>query len=67
MTDIAEKLSAEGISLNRYTAGNQKIVCPKCSHGRRNKGEPCLSVKIDGDGARVELPSLPMVRWHERG
>ena len=51
MTDIAEKLSAEGISLNRYTAGNQKIVCPRCSNERRNKREPCLSVKIDTDGA----------------
>ena len=42
MTDIAEKLSAEGIRLNRYTAGNQKTICPKCSHTRRNKTEPCL-------------------------
>jgi twinkle protein len=51
MTDIADKLSAEGINLTRHTAGNQKIACPKCSHTRRNKGEPCLSVKIDADGA----------------
>lgn len=27
-------------------SGNVKVLCPKCSHKRRNKREPCLSVNL---------------------
>lgn len=48
---LAEQLAAEGIRLRHYGLGDQKILCPQCSHTRRNKSDPCLSVKIDDDGA----------------
>ena len=28
-----------------------KSTCPECSHTRRNKKDPCLSVKVERDGA----------------
>ena len=31
----------------KQTKGQTKTVCPKCSHDRRKKSEPCLSVNID--------------------
>lgn len=40
------RLLALGIDLKR-TAGQVKTLCPKCSHVRKNKTEPCLSVNID--------------------
>ncbi len=36
-----------GITLKSYASGNRKALCPKCSHTRRNKLDPCLSVRID--------------------
>ena len=30
--------------------GQQKTTCPRCSSGRRNRKEPCLSLKIDEKG-----------------
>ncbi len=35
-----------GINL-RHTSGQEKTQCPKCSHQRRKKTDPCLSVNID--------------------
>ena len=29
---------------------NFKTVCPKCSHARKHKDDPCLSVRIDDSG-----------------
>ena len=29
------------------TSGQVKVQCPECSHTRKNKSEPCLSVNID--------------------
>lgn len=49
---LAERLSDEGIRLRSYGEGSQKIVCPKCSHQRRNKHDACLSVTIDDVGAQ---------------
>ena len=40
-----DKLSNLGIKLRRRS-GNEKTTCPKCSDGRRNKKDPCLSVNI---------------------
>jgi len=50
---IQEKLLSEGIRIS-VNYGQQKVVCPKCSHTRRNKSEPCLSVNIEND----------MALWH---
>jgi twinkle protein len=51
MATLAEKLLEHGIRLRGYSPGNHKLICPKCSHTRKNKTDPCLSVTISGDGA----------------
>jgi len=42
------KLKALGIELKR-SSGQEKVVCPQCSHKRKpkNQKDPCLSVNID--------------------
>ena len=45
---IREKLLQEGIRVDT-DYGQQKVICPKCSHTRRNKREPCLSINIEND------------------
>lgn len=45
------ELQNEGINLKDYRTGTQKSTCPKCSHARKNKSEPCLSVTIEYDKA----------------
>jgi len=44
-------LSDHGIRLRHYNVGSSKILCPQCSHTRKNKTEPCLSVTVDDKGA----------------
>jgi len=40
-------LEKTGINLRGKKNGIIKIVCPKCSHLRKKKNDPCLSVNID--------------------
>lgn len=42
--ELLEKLE---INLHNKRYGSLKTQCPKCSHERKNKKDPCLSVKID--------------------
>jgi twinkle protein len=51
MAILAEKLFEQGIRARRYVNGDQKLTCPRCSHMRRDRTDPCLSLTIDGDGA----------------
>jgi len=51
MASLADKLRERGIRLQRYEIGDQKALCPQCSHTRKKKTDPCLSVTIDGEGA----------------
>ena len=46
-----QELSKFGIYLPSYSAGhgNHKVTCPKCSHQRSKKNDPCLSVTIKDD------------------
>lgn len=53
MFDATSGLAEHGIRLRNATVGNHKTVCPACSHTRRKKGEPCLSVTIEQDGRAV--------------
>ena len=46
-------LSEQGIKLNTNQIGNHKTVCPQCSHTRKKKSDPCLSVKLDPHGGAV--------------
>lgn len=43
-------LAKHGIELRNRNPGNHKARCPQCSHTRRNKADPCLSVLIEQDG-----------------
>jgi twinkle protein len=49
--NLSEQLAGHGIRLRSYAEGNHKTPCPTCSNTRRNKSDPCLSVKIDDRGA----------------
>lgn len=42
--ELLEKLE---INLHNKRSGSLKTQCPKCSHSRKNKKDPCLSVNID--------------------
>jgi len=51
MSTLADKLLEHGIRLPSYAEGNAKVICPECSHKRRHRQDPCLSVTIDDEGA----------------
>ncbi len=51
MFDAASGLTENGIRLRDYRVGNQKTICPNCSHTRRKKTDQCLSVTIEADGS----------------
>jgi twinkle protein len=53
MTTLPEKLIEHGIRLRSHGSGSHKVTCPKCSHTRRAKHDPCLSVTIDSEGGAV--------------
>jgi twinkle protein len=52
-TRLVERLLQFGIRLGSYAPGDRKVTCPKCSHARKNKTDPCLSVTVDEDGAHA--------------
>lgn len=41
-----DKLHALGIEV-KQRSGQTKVRCPKCSHNRKHKSDPCLSVNVD--------------------
>lgn len=41
------KLEALGIDLRKLKGNHIDTTCPKCSHTRKKKNDPCLSVTID--------------------
>ena len=47
MATLSEGLLAHGIRLQSYSAGSQKLTCPRCSAQRRNKTDLCLSVTVE--------------------
>jgi twinkle protein len=53
MFDASTGLAEHGIRLRDARAGNHKVICPNCSHSRRKKNDPCLSVTIEADGRAV--------------
>ena len=50
---LCDALADHNIRLRDLKPGEHKIICPRCSHTRKKKSEPCLSVKIDDDGGAV--------------
>jgi twinkle protein len=51
MATLAELLLEHGIRPRDYREGNHKILCPRCSHSRKHRSDPCLSLTIEGDEA----------------
>jgi twinkle protein len=49
---IDQQLNDKQIFLRHYDIGQQKTVCPECSHQRKNKRDLCLSININEEGAR---------------
>lgn len=41
-----EKISNLGIDLSKLRGSSGKIKCPQCSHTRKKKNDPCLSVNV---------------------
>ena len=50
---VAAALMDAGIKLSSYGVGNKKSICPRCSHTRKKKKDPCLSITIAADHALV--------------
>ncbi|HEV2508621.1 AAA family ATPase [Bosea sp. (in: a-proteobacteria)] len=50
--EFIETAKAEGIRLRSWQQGNHKATCPCCSHLRKKKTEPCLSVTVFADRVR---------------
>lgn len=48
--DARQILDHFRIKIRAERHGNQKTTCPECSHLRKHKADPCLSVLIDKDG-----------------
>lgn len=53
MFNSASALREAGIKLRSNSFGDHKAVCPHCSHSRKKKTEPCLSVTIRTDDTAV--------------
>ena len=47
--NLSTELQNVGIKLRSFKLGHHKVVCPQCSHARRKKNDPCLSVTISDD------------------
>jgi twinkle protein len=50
MKSASQILSENHIVVRSFRYGNIKTKCPRCSHLRRHKADPCLSVSIKPDG-----------------
>jgi hypothetical protein len=63
MRTASDILTDLGVKLRSTQPGNQKALCPQCSHRRKKKREPCLSVSIDGKGVRFQCHNADC-GWH---
>src|SRR5262249_22464862 len=51
MAMLAELPLEQGIRPRSYREGGQKLLCPRCSHTRKHRSDPCLSLTIEGEQA----------------
>lgn len=51
MGDLSIGLRDYGIKLKNFTLGQHRTLCPKCSHTRKKRNDPCLSVLVEDTGA----------------
>lgn len=52
MKTASDILHGQRITLRSHREGNVKTLCPQCSHLRKSKRDPCLSVLIDDQGVQ---------------
>ena len=50
MKTASQILAENRIIVRSLRGGNMKTKCPKCSHLRKHKADPCLSVRVMLDG-----------------
>ena len=60
---VSAALNDAGIKLSSYGVGNWKSTCPRCSHTRKKKRDPCLSITIAEDHALAHCHNC---QWGER-
>ena len=53
MTDLGAALAEHGLHPKGLEPGDSKMLCPRCSHARKKKTNPCLSLTIDDEGGAV--------------
>lgn len=53
MKSVTQILDELGVNYRGIPQRNFKTTCPHCSHTRKNKKDPCLSVRIDTSGVGV--------------
>lgn len=46
MSSMVDQLVKHGIKLKNYNTGSHKTTCPRCSHTRKDKSDPCLWVDV---------------------
>jgi twinkle protein len=51
LASLAERLLEQGIRPPSFHDGSRKMLCPQCSHTRKNRKDPCMTITIDADGA----------------
>lgn len=52
MSEVTRALAERGIRIPNANDGQHRTTCPQCSHTRKKKNDPCLSVNIADVGAR---------------
>ena len=53
MKTATEILRELGVSFRGNPKRSFKTTCPRCSHTRKHKDDPCLSVRVDDTGVGV--------------
>lgn len=51
MPSLAERLIERGVRSPSFHDGSRKMLCPRCSHTRKNRKDPRMTITIDADGA----------------
>lgn len=79
MPSMTEELIRNGIRLRSFNVASHKTTCPKCSHTRKSKTDPCLWVNIKEPnlalwkchnclwtGSAGDVSSDPQYRTHQK-